>query len=214
MAAFGQIAATLTVRRGPGLGRSFTIDVPTITIGRHEECDLQVNDTWVSRRHARITWGGAGYLIEDLGAVNGTFVNEERISGPRALKSGDVLQIGSEVELDFYVRAPAPAVQMPAVSEVAPSFGSEPAPPPAAAAVDTERQEAQKAANGALWSAILGVFICGIILEPSAISQARKARKVLGPGDAGYGKAVAAEIIAWIGLGLWIVALIYQFSNM
>jgi predicted component of type VI protein secretion system len=214
MAAFGQIAATLTVRRGPGLGRSFTIDVPTITIGRHEECDFQVNDTWVSRRHARMTWGGAGYLIEDLGAVNGTFVNGERISGPRALKSGDVLQIGSEVELDFHVRAPAPAVQMPAVPQTAPAFGSEPAPPPAAAAVDTERQEAQKAANGALWSAIIGLFICGIILEPSAISQARKARKVLRSGDPGYGKAVTAEVIAWIGLGLWIVALIYQFSNM
>ena len=214
MAAFGQIAATLTVRRGPGLGRSFTIDVPTITIGRHEECDFQVNDTWVSRRNARITWGGAGYLIEDLGAVNGTFVNEERISGPRALKSGDVLQIGSEVELDFHVRAPAYPAQMPSAREVAQSFGNEPAPPPAAAAVDTERQEAQKAANGALWSAIIGLFICGIILEPSAISQARKARKVLRSGDPGYGKAVTAEVIAWIGLGLWIVALIYQFSNM
>jgi len=214
MAAFGQMPATLTVRRGPGLGRSFTIDVPTITIGRHEECDFQVNDKWISRRHARITWGGAGYLIEDLSTVNGTFVNGERISGPRALKSGDVLQLGSEVELDFQVRAPAPQVQMPAAPEVASYPESGPAPPPAAAAVGTERQEAQKAANGALWSAILGVFICAIIFEPSAISQARKARKVLGPGDAGYGKAVAAEIIAWIGLGLWIVALIYQFSNM
>jgi predicted component of type VI protein secretion system len=214
MAAFGQAAAILTVRRGPGVGSSFTIDAPAITIGRHEQCDFQVNDTWVSRRHARITWGGAGYLIEDLGTVNGTYVNGERISGPRALKSGDILQLGSEVELGFRVSAPAPPVQMPAVPEVAPSFRSEPALPPDAAPVDTERQEAQKAANGALTSAIVGLIICGLVLEPSAIMQARKARKVLRPGDPGYGKAVAAEIIAWIGLGLWVVALIYQFSNM
>jgi hypothetical protein len=75
-------------------------------------------------------------------------------------------------------------------------------------------QEAQKTANGALTSAIAGLIICGLILEPSAIMQARKARKVLGPGDPGYGKAVAAEIIGWFGLALWIVAIIYQLSNM
>jgi hypothetical protein len=214
MAAFGQATATLTVRRGPGLGSSFTINAPEITIGRHEQCDFQVNDTWVSRRHARITWGGAGYLIEDLGTVNGTFVNGERISRPRALKSGDVLQLGSEVELDFQVQALAPPIQMPAIPAAAPPPEPEPAPPPSAASVDTEMQEAQKAANGALTSAIVGLIICGLILEPSAIAQARKARKVLGPGDPGYGKAVAAEVIGWIGLVLWIVALIYQFSNM
>jgi hypothetical protein len=74
--------------------------------------------------------------------------------------------------------------------------------------------EARKAASSALTSAIVGLIICGLILEPSAIMQARKARKVLGPGDPGYGKAIAAEIIGWIGLALWIVAIIYQLSNM
>ena len=88
-----------------------------------------------------------------------------------------------------------------------------PAPPPAETA-DTEMEKAKKAAGSALTSAIVGLFICGLILEPSAISQARKARKVLGPGDPGYGKAIAAEIIGWLGLILWIVAIIYQLSNM
>jgi pSer/pThr/pTyr-binding forkhead associated (FHA) protein len=214
MAAFGQAAAILTVRRGPGLGRSFRIDAPAITIGRQEQCDFQVNDRWVSRQHARITWGGAGYLIEDLGTVNGTYVNGERISRPRALKSGDLLQLGSEVELGFQVSAPAPPVQMPAAPEVALAPESKPEPHRAEAPVDTEWQEAQKAASSALTSAIVGLLICGLILEPSAIAQARKARKVLGPGDRGYGKAVAAEVIGWIGLVLWVVAIIYQFSNM
>ena len=255
MEGFGQVAATLTVHRGPGVGRAFTIDTPTVTIGRHEQCDFQVNDTWVSRQHARITWGGAGYLIEDMNTVNGTYINGERISGPRALRSGDILRLGTQVELGFQVgatadlagAAPIPASQpapssglapppafpqagpvpdsapVPtsgpapappaAVQDVAPSPESAPAPPPAAIA-DTEVEEAQKAANGALTSAIVGLIICGLILEPSAIMQARKARKVLGSGDPGYGKAIAAEIIGWFGLVLWIVAIIYQLSNM
>jgi pSer/pThr/pTyr-binding forkhead associated (FHA) protein len=231
MADFGQVAATLTVRQGPGAGASFTIDAPSITIGRHGQCDLQVNDTWVSRQHARITWGGAGYLLEDLGTVNGTYVNGDRISGPRALRSGDILQLGTQVELGFQVGAPAPLPETPAVPEVAPIPESRPAPPPAIpeaapipeskpapppadAPAETEKQEAQKAANGALTSAIVGLVVCGLILEPSAIMQARKARKVLRSGDPGYGKAVAAEVIGWIGLALWVVAIIYQISNM
>jgi pSer/pThr/pTyr-binding forkhead associated (FHA) protein len=248
MADFGQVAATLTVRQGPGAGVSFTIDAPSITIGRHGQCDLQVNDTWVSRQHARITWGGAGYLLEDLGTVNGTYVNGDRISGPRALRSGDILQLGTQVELGFQVGTPAPLPETPAVPEVAPIPESRPAPPPAIpeaapipesrpapppavpevapipesgpapppadAPAGTEMQEAQKAANGALTSAIVGLVVCGLILEPSAIMQARKARKVLRSGDPGYGKAVAAEVIGWIGLALWVVAIIYQISNM
>ena len=254
MADFGQVAATLTVRQGPGAGVSFTIDAPSITIGRHGQCDLQVNDTWVSRQHARITWGGAGYLLEDLGTVNGTYVNGDRISGPRALRSGDILQLGTQVELGFQVGAPAPLPEAsaipevapipesqpapqsrpapppaipgvapvpeskpappPAVPEVAPSPESRPAQPPADAPAETEMQEAQKAANGALTSAIVGLVVCGLILEPSAIMQARKARKVLRSGEPGYGKAVAAEIIGWIGLALWILVIFSRLSTL
>ncbi len=214
MASFGQSAATLTVRRGPGLGRSFTIETPSITIGRQDQCDFQVNDTFVSRQHARITWGGAGYLLEDLGTVNGTFLNGERISVPRALKSGDVIQLGTQVELDFTLR-PSPSAGWMQDQPQAPAFPeSSPAPSPAFSLADTEKEEARKAASGALTSAIVGVFICAIILGPSAISQARKARKVLRTGDPGYGTAVAAEVIGWIAILLWVVVLIYQLSDM
>jgi hypothetical protein len=76
------------------------------------------------------------------------------------------------------------------------------------------KEEARKSANSALISAIVGIFICAIILGPSAISQARKAKKVLGPGEPGYGKAQAAEIIGWLSIVLWVIALIIQFSDM
>lgn len=122
-----QPAATLTTSRGPGAGREFGIGAAPVTIGRHEQCDLQVENTWMSRRHARIAWSGTEYVVEDLGSTNGTFVNGERISGPRALRSGDLLQLGDEVQLAFRVRAPAARHEEP-VRAVAGQPRAEPLP--------------------------------------------------------------------------------------
>ena len=83
----------------------------------------------------------------------------------------------------------------------------------AALEAQTAKEAAQKNANTALTRAILGFFICGIILEPMAISLARKVKEELRPGEPGYGKAQAAEILAWIALVVWVLALIVQFSN-
>jgi pSer/pThr/pTyr-binding forkhead associated (FHA) protein len=60
-----QPAATLTIASGPSAGRRFDIGAMTVTIGRHDQCDIQVEDRWLSRRHARIAWSGSGYVIED-----------------------------------------------------------------------------------------------------------------------------------------------------
>lgn len=54
MADSGQATATLTLSRGPGAGEQFDIGAAAVTIGRQAQCDVQVEDTWVSRRHARI----------------------------------------------------------------------------------------------------------------------------------------------------------------
>jgi pSer/pThr/pTyr-binding forkhead associated (FHA) protein len=59
-----QSAATLTVSRGPGAGRTFDIGAAAVTIGRHAQCDVRLEDTWVSRRHARIAWSGTQYLVK------------------------------------------------------------------------------------------------------------------------------------------------------
>ena len=84
-----------------------------------------------------------------------------------------------------------------------------------------ERQEqaqdaklaAKKSANSALLGAILGFLVCGIILEPMAIQQARKVKEVLRPGEPGYSSATAAEVIAWIGLVLWALGIAAQLCN-
>jgi len=81
---------------------------------------VQVAGTWVSRRHARIAWTGTGYIVEDLGSTNGTFVNGERVSGPRMLQSGDRLQLGDQVAFAFEARVSAPVQERAAVAGVAP----------------------------------------------------------------------------------------------
>jgi hypothetical protein len=106
-AAHHQLAATLLVRQGPGAGQRFVITGPAATIGRHSGCDFQIDDPELSRQHARITWSGTGYVVEDLGSVNGTFVNGEQISGPRLLQDGDLLRLGEGVELAFQATAAA-----------------------------------------------------------------------------------------------------------
>ena len=103
-----QPAATLTMTRGPDPGSRFEIGAAPVTIGRQDQCDVQVKGTWVSRQHTRIAWSGTAYVVEDLGSTNGTYVNGQRVDGPRALKSGDLLQLGTKVELAFEASVAAP----------------------------------------------------------------------------------------------------------
>jgi len=70
------------------------------------------------------------------------------------------------------------------------------------------QQKGRSMADKALTAAILGVFTCGVILEPLAIYQARKAKALLGGEDKAYKKANAAEITGWIALALWALVLI------
>jgi len=79
-----------------------------------------------------------------------------------------------------------------------------------AAGVETAlaREKARQRATGALTSAIIGIFICAPVLGPIAIVQGAGAKKVLVPGEDGYGQATAAQIIGGIALGLWILGII------
>ncbi len=61
--------------------------------GRAQECDVVLQDTWCSRRHAEIKKTDSGFEIVDLNSTNGTFVNEEKVDR-RVLKTGDALRLG------------------------------------------------------------------------------------------------------------------------
>jgi pSer/pThr/pTyr-binding forkhead associated (FHA) protein len=108
-----QPVVTLTISHGPGAGRRFFIGAAAVTIGRDAQCDVPVDCTWVSRRHARITCSGTEYTVEDLGSTNGTFVNGERVVGPGLLKSGDLLQLGEQPQLVLQVRISSPWHEVP-----------------------------------------------------------------------------------------------------
>ncbi len=84
----------LVVRAGGGRsGEVFALQGERTTVGRSPDCDIFLDDVTVSRRHAVITAQGGRYVIEDLGSLNGTFLNRHRIE-QAPLSDDDELQIG------------------------------------------------------------------------------------------------------------------------
>jgi pSer/pThr/pTyr-binding forkhead associated (FHA) protein len=84
----------LVVRSGGGrAGETFAITADRVTIGRSPECEIFLDDVTVSRRHALLVRGGDGRTIEDLGSLNGTYVNRRRVE-KTLLEDGDEVQIG------------------------------------------------------------------------------------------------------------------------
>ena len=87
-------AATLVVTRGPGAGSRFVLDEDLVQAGRHPESDIFLDDVTVSRRHAELARTGGAWIVRDVGSLNGTYVNRQRIEDQAPLANGDELQIG------------------------------------------------------------------------------------------------------------------------
>jgi len=84
----------LVIRSGGGrTGEAFALERTQTTVGRSPDCDIFLDDVTVSRRHALVARGESGFTIEDLGSLNGTFLNRSRIERG-ALENGDEVQIG------------------------------------------------------------------------------------------------------------------------
>ncbi len=77
--------------------RELLLGSGTITLGRKASCDYVLNDTQVSREHARIIVGERTFAVEDLGSANGVYVNEQKVHGLKRLNDGDKLRIGSQI---------------------------------------------------------------------------------------------------------------------
>ena len=86
-------SALLVVKRGPNAGSRFLLDADVTTAGRHPESDIFLDDVTVSRRHAEIVREGDGFVVRDVGSLNGTYLNRGRIDAA-ALAGGDEVQIG------------------------------------------------------------------------------------------------------------------------
>lgn len=91
----------LVMKKGPVPGKTFELTRNELTIGRDIKNEIVINDAEVSRRHCRLFLQGDGYTIEDLGSTNGTFVDEQRVTGQRALHSGETLRVGDNVTLVY-----------------------------------------------------------------------------------------------------------------
>jgi pSer/pThr/pTyr-binding forkhead associated (FHA) protein len=85
--------ALLVVVRGPNEGARFLLDRNVVTVGRHPDSDIFLDDVTVSRRHAEFRREGSRFSVHDVGSLNGTYVNGER-TDDRPLVTGDEVQIG------------------------------------------------------------------------------------------------------------------------
>lgn len=86
-------SALLVMQRGPSAGARFLLDAERITAGRSTGADIFLDDVTVSRKHAEFVREGSTFWVRDVGSLNGTYVNRERIDQV-ALRAGDEVQIG------------------------------------------------------------------------------------------------------------------------
>jgi len=108
IAALPSGSALLVVRRGPNAGARFLLDANVTTVGRHPDADIFLDDVTVSRRHSEFLRDGLTFQIKDLGSLNGTYLDSNRID-IATLDEGSEVQVG-KFRLTFYAsRADVPA---------------------------------------------------------------------------------------------------------
>ena len=105
------VGVLLEAGRPGAADRPLAVVDAQVVMGREDDCDVLLTSARVSRRHARVWAQGEGFGVEDLGSLNGTYVNRRRVTGTAMLTDGDRLTL-ADVELQFRV-LPANAVPMP-----------------------------------------------------------------------------------------------------
>lgn len=104
VAALPQGSALLIAHTGPNKGARFLLDTDESIAGRHPNADIFLDDVTVSRRHAKFARSGQGFTLSDIGSLNGTYINGDRIDSI-ALNNGVQVQIG-KFRLNFYQSVP------------------------------------------------------------------------------------------------------------
>jgi pSer/pThr/pTyr-binding forkhead associated (FHA) protein len=121
-------------------GREYTVGAGLV-FGRDASCDVVIASSEVSRRHAEIVAGDAGYVVTDS-STNGLFVNGERVEGMQILGRADILRIGPE-EFRFYADAAAPEAAASPPAQVGPAKSAPSSPPPGRPGAAGERPVGQ-----------------------------------------------------------------------
>ncbi|GEA82821.1 MAG: FHA domain-containing protein [Cellulomonas sp.] len=86
-------SALLVMQRGPSAGARFLLDADRTVAGRSTQADIFLDDVTVSRKHAEFVREGTQFVVRDIGSLNGTYVNRQRIDDA-TLRAGDEVQIG------------------------------------------------------------------------------------------------------------------------
>jgi len=120
------------MRAGPNAGKIFPLEGAEITIGRDSSNAISINDAEVSRRHAKLLRQETGYILEDLGSTNGTFVNGKRISAPCVLQGGETIGFGEGILLAFEAIADPNATMVSSKARLAGAASGKSRPQPAA----------------------------------------------------------------------------------
>jgi hypothetical protein len=91
----GEVEPRLVVERAPGHTPGMEYDIAEgAVMGRGDQAEIRLEDPFASSRHARLVRQGPVVVLEDLGSTNGTYLNEELVSGPQPLHPGDRVRIG------------------------------------------------------------------------------------------------------------------------
>ncbi|HEV2930475.1 MAG TPA: FHA domain-containing protein [Propionibacteriaceae bacterium] len=87
----------LVITQGSQTGQSAALADGVIMIGRGADCQIILDDDYVSTRHARVVSGENGIYVEDMGSTNGSYVNGQRITAPTTITMSDTVRIGKTI---------------------------------------------------------------------------------------------------------------------
>lgn len=91
---YGQLVVLRSGQSGVAAGKVFPLSPSTI-IGRSmEQCEIALNDSFLSQQHARLELRGDQWVLEDLGSTNGTFVNDIEVRDATLVEEGDIVRLG------------------------------------------------------------------------------------------------------------------------
>lgn len=186
----------LLMRQGPRVGQAFDLNKPAILIGREAGSDIVIEDPQVSRHHTKLTQQGAGYIIEDLGSTNGTFIDGRRVMTPTLLSVGNKLGLGDTVVLEVQ---PGMLVEQPVMPPPppAPAYGPSraySAPPPAYSAPPPPPPSVdKKGPSGWVWGCGCLVGLVVFVVVVAVVGYFLAPKEIAGP---------VCQALSQVGLGM------------
>jgi len=167
---------TLHIKTPDGKTREYPLDQPSISIGRAQGNELLIEETSISRRHARLTVESGRLMIEDSGSANGTFIGSQRLepNTPSLVPDNQIVRVG-DVEIKYEAPPPLTASPLkPSTPDATMSISTATeAPPPAAGSIAASLLGPNEAATpGSVTTALLTVQNRGSVVDELKIHVA------------------------------------------